>query len=157
VRRAGAWDGDDIQAIKAGILEIADLFVINKADRAGADRLAADLETMLTLVPSVRPKPPILPTIAVQDEGIEALLDGVQAFVASTGEQGRVQRRKERAEARFRALLAERLLSAALAKALPGDALETAVAAIAERKTDPYTAVDAVLARALAHSGGEAP
>jgi LAO/AO transport system kinase len=146
--------GDDIQAIKAGILEIADLFVINKADRAGADRLTADLETMLTLVPSARPKPPILPTIAVQDEGVQALIEGVETFVASLGDDGKALRRKDRAESRFRALLAERLLQAALAKALPGDALETAVTAIAQRRTDPYTAVEAVLARALAHTGG---
>jgi LAO/AO transport system kinase len=149
--------GDDIQAIKAGILEIADIFVINKADRAGADRLTADLETMLTLVPSARPKPQILPTIAVQDEGIEALLDAVEAFVNAMGDEGRARRRRDRAEARFRALLAERLLGAALAKALPGDALTTAVDAIAGRRTDPYTAVDLVLARALAPTAGEAP
>jgi LAO/AO transport system kinase len=148
--------GDDIQAIKAGILEIADLFVINKADRAGADRLTADLETMLTLVPSAKPKPPILPTIAVQDEGVGALVQAVERFVEGTGEVARAGRRKARAEARFRSLLSERLLRAALARALPGDALESAVAAIAERRTDPYTAVEAVLARALARSGGEA-
>jgi LAO/AO transport system kinase len=150
--------GDDIQAIKAGILEIADLFVINKADRAGADRLAADLDTMLTLVPSPKAKTPILRTIAIQDEGIEALLEGIETFVAATGEEGRTRRRKDRAESRFRALLSERLLRLALARALPGDALEAAVAAIAERKTDPYTAVEAVLARTLARTGtgGEA-
>jgi len=149
--------GDDIQAIKAGILEIADLFVINKADRAGADRLTADLETMLTLVPSAAPKPPILPTIAVQDQGVPAVLDAVEACVAAMGEEGRARRRRSRAEARFRALLAERLLSEALARALPGEALQSAVAAIAERRTDPYTAVDTVLARTLARSGGETP
>ncbi|HEX5045444.1 MAG TPA: methylmalonyl Co-A mutase-associated GTPase MeaB [Candidatus Polarisedimenticolaceae bacterium] len=149
--------GDDIQAIKAGILEIADLFVINKADRAGADRLAADLETMLTLVPSAGPKPPILPTVAVQDQGVPAVLDAVEACVAALGEEGRARRRRDRAEARFRALLAERLLAAALARALPGDALQQAVAEIADRRTDPYTAVDAVLARTLARSGREAP
>jgi LAO/AO transport system kinase len=149
--------GDDIQAIKAGILEIADLFVINKADRAGADRLAADLETMLTLVPSAGPKPPILPTIAVQDQGVPAVLDAVEACVAALGEEGRARRRRDRAEARFRALLGERLLAAALARALPGDALQRAVAEIADRRTDPYTAVDVVLARTLARSGGEAP
>ncbi len=149
--------GDDIQAIKAGILEIADIFVINKADRAGADRLTADLETMLTLVPSQGPKPPILPTIAVQDQGVPAVLDAVEACVAAMGEEGRARRRRDRAEARFRALLGERLLAAALARALPGNALQEAVAEIADRRTDPYTAVDTVLARTLARMGGEAP
>ncbi|HET9300640.1 MAG TPA: hypothetical protein VFO11_11905, partial [Candidatus Polarisedimenticolaceae bacterium] len=73
------------------------------------------------------------------------------------GEEGRARRRRDRAEARFRALLGERLLAAALARALPGDALQEAVAEIADRRTDPYTAVDTVLARTLARTGGEAP
>jgi len=88
---------------------------------------------------------------------IDPLLDGVEACVTAMGEEGRAQRRRDRAEARFRGLLAERLLQAALARALPGDELATAVAAIAERRTDPYTAVDAVLARALAQAGREVP
>jgi LAO/AO transport system kinase len=142
--------GDDIQAIKAGILEIADLFVLNKADRAGVERLAADLDTMLGLVPSARPRPPILRTVAVRDEGVGELVQEVEAFVTRSGEPGRAERRRDRAESRFKGLLSERLLREALARALPGDSLAEAVTAIAERRTDPYSAVEAVLARALA-------
>jgi LAO/AO transport system kinase len=140
--------GDDIQAIKAGILEIADLFVINKADRPDADRLAADLQTMMALVPDDgRPRPSIYRTVAVRDEGVAELDEGIRRFAVGPGIARRGERRRERAEARFRAILYERLVGSVLARVLPGEALRAAVDEIAERRTDPYTAADRVLSR----------
>jgi len=140
--------GDDIQAIKAGILEIADLFVINKADRPDADRLAADLQAMMALVPDDgRPRPSIYRTIAVRDEGVAELDEGIRRFASGPGAARRGERRRERADARFRAILYERLLGGVLERVLPGDALRAAVDEIAERRTDPYTAAERVLSR----------
>jgi LAO/AO transport system kinase len=140
--------GDDIQAIKAGILEIADLFVINKADRPGADRVQADLEYVLSLVTDDERRPPeILRTVAVRDEGVAELIDGVGRFLVSAGPDRRAGRRRERAESRLLGLLRERLVGLVLENVLPSGDLEKTVRAIAERKTDPYSAVDEILAR----------
>jgi len=138
--------GDDIQAIKAGVLEIADLFVINKADREGADRLEGDLRGALGLGPAER-RVPILRTVAVRDEGLAALKCGLESAVAAGRERGRDERRQARARARFLALLGEEVLARVTAVALPGDALAELVARIAERRVDPYSAAQGVLAR----------
>ena len=140
--------GDDIQAIKAGILEIADLFVINKADRHGADRLQAELDYVLSLAESPdRPKPRIVRTIAVQDEGIEELRDAIESFLAATADRRPDGRRRDRAESRFLALLSERVTDRLLREVLGDGELERIVDAIARRERDPYSAVDAVLSR----------
>jgi len=140
--------GDDIQAIKAGILEIADHFVINKADRPGADRLESELQYMLSLVPEDgRPRPPIRRTVAIRDEGVEELRTGVASWLEGRDRQLRFMRRRERAEARFRSVLTDRLVSTVLAGALPGESLARIVDSIAERQVDPYSAADEIVSR----------
>jgi LAO/AO transport system kinase len=140
--------GDDIQAIKAGILEIADLFVINKSDREGADRLAADLEAMLALAPGDAPRPAILRTVAVRDEGIDGLREAVVSFLHSRGLARRQARRRERAEMRLRALVSERVLGRLFDPDAPGsDGLAHLVSEVAERRLDPYRAAEQLLAR----------
>ena len=140
--------GDDIQAIKAGILEIADLFVINKADKPGADRLIADLEYMLSLASGPQNfRPEILKTVAVRNEGVEELCLGIQEFIRSADDSRKDRRRKERAEARFRTILAETLSARVMEKVFQGQDLERLLDRIADRSTDPYTAVGQVLAR----------
>ena len=141
--------GDDIQAIKAGILEIADLFVINKADRPGADRLQAELDYMMSLISSDgKPKPEILQTVAVRNEGVKELLDGVLRFAESAAGR-RLERRHERAHARFLAVLSERLLAHAVGRALPDGQLEKLIDDLAERRIDPYTGVEQVMQKVL--------
>jgi LAO/AO transport system kinase len=138
--------GDDIQAIKAGILEIADLFVVNKADRPGADKVAADLDAMMALVPqAAKARPPIFQTVAVTGEGVAALRDGLGADLAAGGAERRTRRRWERAEMRFLSVLTERFLRDVRAKFLPGDRYAQIVGEIANRRLDPYTAADRVL------------
>jgi LAO/AO transport system kinase len=138
--------GDDIQAIKAGILEIADVFVINKADRPGADKVAADLDAMMALVsPATQVRPPIFRTIATSGEGVAALRDGLLAYVASAGAETRAKRRWERAEMRFLGVLTERFVRDVRARLLPGPRFAEIVSEIADRRLDPYTAADRVL------------
>jgi LAO/AO transport system kinase len=138
--------GDDIQAIKAGILEIADVFVINKADRPGADKVAADLDAMMALVsPAAQVRPPIFRTIATIGEGVAALRDGLLAYVASAGAETRAKRRWERAEMRFLGVLTERFVRDVRARLLPGPRFAEIVSEIADRRLDPYTAADRVL------------
>ncbi len=105
--------GDDIQAIKAGIMEIADLFVVNKADREGSDRAVRDLEMVLSLEESRDPRPPILKTVASRGEGLPQLLDELrrhQEWLRSDGELER--RRRSRLRLRVENLLKERVLVA---------------------------------------------
>ena len=140
--------GDDIQAIKAGILEIADLFVINKADRPGAERVQADLEYMLALVPEgAGVRPGIVRTVAVRDEGIADVKAGVRAFLERSGPVRRAARRRERAGSRFLSLLADRLLETVRRAVLTDGDFEKTVEEIAERRLDPYTAAESVLRR----------
>jgi len=140
--------GDDIQAIKAGILEIADAFVINKADRPGVDRLQADLDYMLSLVSHEdRDRPQIFRTTAVRGEGVAELKDELLSHDKFRDGTSRLDWRRERAQARFLTLLGEKLLRGVLQQALPAEALGAIVDDIAERRTDPYSAVDEILRR----------
>jgi LAO/AO transport system kinase len=140
--------GDDIQAIKAGILEIADLFVVNKADRPGADRVIADLDTMLSFgAPDGRPRPEIVRTVAADGTGVGELVAAIDRFLAAAGGARRAGRRRERAQNRFLTLLSERLMAKVVGGAFADEELGRAVEEIAERRVDPYTAVERVLAR----------
>jgi LAO/AO transport system kinase len=142
--------GDDIQAIKAGILEIADIFVINKADRPGTDKVGAELEAMMALAPAVAPRPPVFRTVATSGEGVAALRDGLIAYVAAAGAALRAKRRWERAEMRFLGVLTERFVRDVRGRLLPGPRFSEMVSEIAERRIDPYTAADRLL-----QGGGE--
>jgi LAO/AO transport system kinase len=90
--------GDDVQALKAGVLEIADVHVVNKADREGADRTVAELRSMLTLIPSVEEAwmPPVLSASAARDEGIEAIADALDSHMAYLKTSGELERRRRR-------------------------------------------------------------
>ncbi len=133
--------GDDIQAIKAGILEIADVFVVNKADREGADRACAELTMMLDLSGERPWRPPIVATVATRNEGVAetlAALDGHAAFLSTSGE-GAV-RRRQRARSRLLSLLEARFRRAIETRAPERDGLEEAVRRILERREDPHAA-----------------
>lgn len=140
--------GDDIQALKAGVLEIADLFVINKADRPGAERLEQELRSMLALGGSASHQAtPILKTVATRGEGIDELVAAVQQHREQAMASGATeQRRRERGERRFLALLRDRLVERALERLDEARGLEERIREIQERRIDPYTAVEQVLA-----------
>jgi LAO/AO transport system kinase len=137
--------GDDIQAIKAGVLEIADVLVVNKADRPGADETVRDLAQMLSLAKDKPWKPPIVRTSAQSGEGVADLVAAVAKHRAWSRESGEhVERRRAAARAEVEDLLREVLLRELEGRI--GDArVDAAVARVAERTLDPYAAVDELL------------
>ena len=135
--------GDDVQAIKAGIMEIADVFVVNKADRDGADRAAAEIEGMLSLREGKSGgwRPPVVKTCAATGEGLDDVLAAVRRFA----ERGVAadDRARRRARARLESILVARSSSASRRSA----ASTTAIDAILAREVDPYTAAGELVRR----------
>ena len=106
--------GDEIQAIKAGILEIADVFVINKADRDGVERTVRDLEMMLSIGEHGAWLPPILKTVASREEGIDRLLEAVERHREFLRTSGEIERRRlSHLRLRVETILKERVVAAA--------------------------------------------
>jgi LAO/AO transport system kinase len=131
--------GDEVQAIKAGLLEIGDLIVVNKGDRPGADRAARQLRAMLSTAGGrvARPAPPVLTTTATTGEGVEALREAIDAH--------RAARTPARTHARAGELLRRAVASQAQAMAARSPAWDEAVAAVAERREDPFAAAERLL------------
>ena len=146
--------GDEVQALKAGIMEIADIFVVNKSDREGADRLVASIESMLALG-DAEPgawRPPIVRTQATTGQGVPDLLAAIEAFRVRTAPAQR-ERRRVRHEFRLRELLADRFLEYVDRRVLAAGELDDLLAKIADRGLDPYTAASGILERALGRDG----
>jgi LAO/AO transport system kinase len=141
--------GDDIQAIKAGILEIADIFVVNKADRPGADQTVAELRMLLSLDAQRNERAwrvPILKTSAATGEGVPELADKLAAHLASLKETGQLASRSGRqARSEMLALLHQALLER-IAATISADEWNRLIDEVVEREKDPYTAA-AELAR----------
>ena len=137
--------GDDIQAIKAGVLEIADVLVVNKADRPGADETARDLAQMLSLAKDRPWKTPILRTSAQSGDGLSPLVEAIDRHRAWSRESGEyLDRRRAAARSEVEALLQEALLRE-LAGRVGESRLDAAVARVADRSIDPYAAVEELL------------
>ena len=142
--------GDEVQALKAGIMEIADIFVINKADREGADRLAAAVEANLALgtVAADVWRPPVLKTTATKGTGVAELVDTIWRFRGrSAGAQA--SRRRSRSEYRLRELVSQRFMDHLERDILAPGELASMVERIATRELDPYTAAADLLRRAM--------
>lgn len=139
--------GDDIQAIKAGIMEIGDVFVINKSDREGVVRMQKEIEALLNL--AHRPdmwNPPIVKTIATENKGIEDLAAAIESYrVFQQTEDANPARRQAIARWRLLEILQERLLSDLLNQNGTSEKLDRLAAEIAEKKSDPYSAVEKLL------------
>ncbi|HWI18056.1 MAG TPA: methylmalonyl Co-A mutase-associated GTPase MeaB [Vicinamibacterales bacterium] len=149
--------GDDVQALKAGIMEIADIFVVNKCDREGADRMVTSIESNLALQHFAEGewRPPIVKTEATTGRGVAELWQTVKAFRAHS-EGTRARRLKARNEFRLRDLLTHRFMEH-VEKGLLGPAeFEALVDRIARREVDPYTAASDILEQALRPSGNQA-
>ena len=139
--------GDGVQAAKAGLLEIADVFAINKADRPGVEEATRDLEHMLDLVAPADGawRPPIVPVIAATGEGIDALWAHIEAHRAWQAGSDRLERRRRaRLADELDQLLVARLLERARA-AGDGAELERLRDEVVARRLDPWSAVDALL------------
>jgi LAO/AO transport system kinase len=143
--------GDDVQALKAGIMEIADIFVVNKADRDGADRLVSSIESTLSLhaYGAGEWRPPIVKTVATTGDGVAGLMDAIEQF----REQARPKkdaRRRARSESRLRELVSERLMMRLERQALGAGEFAALVDRVAAREIDPYTAAEQLVRRVFA-------
>ena len=139
--------GDEVQAIKAGILEIADIFVVSKADKPGADQTVAELAMLLSLDPTRRQhdktKPywriPVLKTAAIKDQGISQLVDAIQDHYAYLAESGMLAQRAQRqVRSEVQALLGQALINA-LRQTVSEDEWHQLIEDITSRERDPYS------------------
>jgi LAO/AO transport system kinase len=162
--------GDEVQALKAGIMEIADIFVVNKADREGADRLVSSVQANLTLQSfgADEWRPPIIQTVATTGQGLGELVAAIWQFRAhaertasaaqSQGGAARAglpgtqaaSRRRTRSEYRLRELVSHRFMEHLEREILASGEMTSIVDRIAAREVDPYTAAASLLSRALA-------
>lgn len=134
--------GDAIQAAKAGLMEIADVFVVNKADRAGAEETVTDLEQMLELAVPGAWRPPVVSTVATRGEGIPELWEAVAAHRRHLVEGGRLQeRRRAHVADELRALVVAGL-TATVQDRLHGAAFDALVDEVVAGTCDPYAAAD---------------
>jgi len=138
--------GDEVQALKAGIMEIADVFVVNKADREGVDRLMTELHSMLSMAGPEAEVPAIVKTVATEDKGIDEALTAIESFRGRAEKSGLLARKK-RAHLRqqFEETLRERVRRRLDERALGDAERERILDRLAARETDPFTATDEVL------------
>ena len=137
--------GDGVQAAKAGLLEVADVFVVNKADRPGSRDTVRDLEGMLELAGAMDWSPPVVCTTATSGDGVAELWDAIgrhRSHLEASG--GAAARRRDRLRAEVRTIVAERLLEAADA-ACRGDAFDALLDELAAGDRNPYDVADALL------------
>jgi len=141
--------GDDIQAIKAGILEVGDIFVINKADREGADKTLNELRQMISMghqkYKEGKWTPPILKVEAVFDRGVIELLEAIEkhrAYLMESGGDQHLVRRKQRIREELAEMVKNRLVQEVLDQLIESGDFERAVEAILAGEMDPYTASD---------------
>ena len=141
--------GDEVQALKAGIMEIADIFVVNKSDREGADRLVAAVDANLSLAMFATDawRPPVLKTMATAGKGVAELLETIWAF-KDHAQATEAMRRHSRSEYRLRELVSQRFMDHLQREVLQAGELNTIVDRIAAREIDPYSAASDLLKRA---------
>ena len=143
--------GDDIQAIKAGILEIGDVFAINKADRDGCDKLNVEIEMMLDLDSrEVKWRPPIKRTIASKDEGVDELVEALDEHFEFLEDSDELTvRRQDRTRNEIIAMINEQIGRRGADVVVASDDFNSQVDAVNQRQNDPYTVVNKVLADVL--------
>ena len=134
--------GDDVQALKAGVLEIGDVLLINKADQPGADRIQQQLEAMLAMAQGERTPPTIVRTVATADEGISEWLQALRSCAPRGADAAPYWRE------RLLALLGQRLLERVVGTVLSEDELTQAAREVARREVNPYDFVEAVQRKA---------
>jgi len=139
--------GDDVQALKAGIMEIGDIFVINKCDRPGVEKMERAILAMLSLGHRADGwQPPVLKTVATEGRGIAELMQAIQGYHSFfKNSAAQVQKRNDAVRERLTALLEERLVDKALQQVFPNGKMQKVVEQIVNREQDPYTVVDEVV------------
>ena len=134
--------GDDVQTIKAGIMEIADVFVINKSDQSGADRIETQLRALLSLTHQAGKQTPIVRTVATEGQGAADLLAALESRPTAPGREVDVWKE------RLLELLRRRALENVIDKALPVEELAEAARGVADGRVNPYEFVDDVVKKA---------
>ncbi len=134
--------GDDIQTIKAGIMEIGDIFVINKADRAGVDRTEAEIRTMLSLHPEEKPwHPPVMRTVANSGEGIQNLRDEIEKHYDYLQSSSQIKSiGEERAKEEFINILKANVTKYIIERSMDQKKFDELLSKILSRQIDPYSA-----------------
>ncbi len=134
--------GDSVQIAKAGVMEIADVFAVNKADREGADKLLSELKAMLDMVKD-KEKPAIFRTVAVDDVGIDELVQGIYAHGNRVVESGLIQKKiTEKAESELRAYLLDSIME----RSTTMTSYDEIVKRVADKKITPMDGVDEIFA-----------
>lgn len=143
--------GDEIQAIKAGILEVGDIFVVNKADREGADKTVRELEIMLEMktYPDGAWRPPVVKTEALHRRGIEELVAEIHRHRAYLGDTLWEERKRQRAEGKFLDILRDVLLRETVERLRDEGRWERLLEELRGRRIDPYSAVEKIVADVL--------
>ncbi len=138
--------GDDIQALKAGIIEIADVLVVNKADHPGADVLVSQLQALLSLAPAGSRRPKILKTTATKGEGLAELADAIAEHYDYLQSSGLLAKHREE-DARHQVLaIARQILLERIRQSRSEEALAGLVAKVAGRELDPHSAAEELTA-----------
>jgi len=139
--------GDDVQTFKAGVMEIADIFVVNKADRPGADRVEQEIVAMLSVGPPAADwQPPAMKTVATTGEGVAAVRKKIDEFRAA-GEKGTSshERQHERCRLRLMSLLRQQLFERFFAEGIEDGAIEARINDLISRRADPHSVVDQLI------------
>ncbi|HEV2351919.1 MAG TPA: methylmalonyl Co-A mutase-associated GTPase MeaB [Terriglobia bacterium] len=148
--------GDDVQTFKAGVMEIADIFVVNKADRPGADRVEQEIVAMLSISPTARDwQPPVMKTVAATGEGVASVRQKLDEF-RDLGEKGttRLDRQHEQWRLRLMALFRQQIFERFFTERIQDGAIEARIHDVVSRRIDPYSVVDQLIEDAgLARSG----
>ncbi len=140
--------GDEVQALKAGIMEIADVFVVNKADREGKERVVAEIQSMLSLSSKEGHVPEIVETVATDDRGLDTLLAAVDRFLDQADRSGQLAHKKRsQLEQQFRDALTTRLMQAARERVLSQAESKRLVDRLAAREIDPFSAAEEVVTK----------
>jgi LAO/AO transport system kinase len=140
--------GDEVQALKAGIMEIADVFVVNKADREGVERVVTDIQSMLSLAAHEGHRPDIVPTVATADRGTTELAAAIEAFRTRAHASGLLaQKRRAHVRQQFEETLRAEIMEHVWSEVLPAREREETVDRLARRELDPFSAAAAVLRR----------
>ena len=138
--------GDEIQAFKAGIMEIADIFIINKADHPGADKMERQLQAMLDLGFGDKSKPPVVKTVATKGKGVDKLLTEVDRLMGKRDRQAQEMRRKRLLAWMLRDITREKI-DQLINRDVPESVIMEYVDQIYHRRTDPYAVADRLIAR----------
>ncbi len=142
--------GDDIQAIKAGQMEIGDIFVVNKGDRENANKAVSDIQAMLELAPEKKGwKPVVIKTSALTGEGIADLLERIDEHAKHLKKGAHGERRKERVETELAEALTQRITESLMKELKQSEEWKRLTKKILSRKIDPYSAADKLLEKHL--------